>query len=692
MNTPSKLTQERLRRRAIVYVRQSSLDQVRNHTESQRRQYGLLEYARELGFTDVVLVDEDLGRSGSGIVERPGFQRLVSEVLAGTVGAVFCLEASRLARNGRDWHHLIELCGCTGAVIVDPDGVYDPALINDRLLLGLKGTMSEFELNLLRQRAQESARQKAMRGELRFLVPIGYVWPRGGAIEIDPDQRVQHALRLVFDKMTELGSARQVLGWFHEQGLDLPAKTGQGTTVWKPAFYQAIHGILTNPIYAGAYAFGRTQSRIVMIQGRAHKTDGHRREAGTWMVLLPDHHAGYISWEQYERNQAALASNSYMKSKMGPRLGRGGGALLSGMLRCLRCGQMLHVHYTKRNEHIRYQCNGTQSVTGTGVCFSFSARAVDEAVAGQILQLIEGNAVEAAVQAIEQKRARRREERRALEMELEQARYEAQLAWRRYEAVDPDNRLVAAELEKRWNGALSKVGELEERLACRVEVDAAEMLPDQQLLMNLAGDLPAVWNSPAADMGLKQRVVQILIREIVVEVSSDKREIVLLLHWAGGRHSELRIAKREFRGRPTRLEAVAVVRQMAGRFSDEQIAATLNRMGMRTGEGNTWNQGRVASLRYRQQLVDFEPGRSKVLTMDEAAEKLGISTTAVRRLLIRKVIDGSQAIAYAPWEIKQESLEREQVKRAVDAIKRRLRVPQTQATDGPGPLFNNLLE
>src|SRR5260221_3637325 len=344
-----KLTAERLRRRAIVYVRQSSLDQVRHHTESQRRQYGLGEYASSLGFGDVVVVDEDLGRSGAGTVDRPGFQRLMSEVLAGTVGAVFCLEASRLARNGRDWHHLLELCGLTGAVIVDPDAVYDPGLINDRLLLGLKGTMSEFELNLFRQRAHEAAQQKARRGELRFVVPAGYVWPRGGRLEMDPDQRVQHALGMVFDKMAELGSARQVLLWFREQKLDVPVKGPGGETVWKPPLYQALHGILTNPIYAGAYAFGRTRSRIEVVEGRAQKTDGHRRDRAEWTVLIRDHHPGYIAWEQYERNQAALAANSYMKSKIGPRLDRGVSDMLSGLMRCRRCGQMLRIHYTQRS-------------------------------------------------------------------------------------------------------------------------------------------------------------------------------------------------------------------------------------------------------------------------------------------------------------------------------------------------------
>lgn len=255
-----KLTTERLGRRAVVYVRQSSPGQVIHHLESQRRQYALADHARELGFQEVVVIDDDLGRSGSGLVERPGFQRLVAEVCTGEVGAVFCIEASRLARNGRDWHHLIELCGMAGAVVVDPDGVYDPALMNDRLLLGLKGTLNAYELDLLRQRSLEAIRQKARRGELRFCLPVGYVWTAHGKIEMDPDQRIQQALHFVFSKMTELGSVRQVLLWFRRERIELPMRTIEepnGQIVWALPVYHTVHRFLTNPIYAGAYAFGR---------------------------------------------------------------------------------------------------------------------------------------------------------------------------------------------------------------------------------------------------------------------------------------------------------------------------------------------------------------------------------------------------------------------------------------------------
>jgi DNA invertase Pin-like site-specific DNA recombinase len=691
-----KLTADRLSRRAIVYIRQSSVGQVLHNQESQRRQYGLVDRARELGFQDIAVIDDDLGRSGSGLVERPGFQRLVAEVCTGEVGAIFCIEASRLARNGRDWHHLIELCGMVAAVVVDPDGIYDPAVINDRLLLGLKRTMSEFELNLLRQRSVEAIRQKASRGELQFGLPVGYVWAPNGKIEMDPDQRVQQALHLVFSKMTELGSVRQVLLRFRQEQVCLPARSFEELregTVWKLPIYNGILKILTNPIYAGAYAFGKTGSRTKVIAGRAHKTDGHRKPRSEWTVLIQDHHPGYISWQQYERNQAMIAANTNMKSRMEPKAGRGGRALLAGILRCRRCGRMLHVSYTGlRSAVLRYHCKGAHINHGESWCISFGGLRTDEAVAREVLRAIGGNAVEAALEAAERMRQQRQEGRKALELELEQARYEARLASRRYEAVDPDNRLVAEELEARWNAGLEKVRELENRLQ-RFDYETGTVpMPDPAVLLSLAQDLPAVWDSPSTDMRLKQRIVRILIREIVADVDDDRYEIVLLIHWTGGRHSELRVKKNALgkHRRCTAAEAVDVVRQMAGKFTDEQIASTLNRLGLRTGAGNTWNENRVYGVRHYHQLPAYEAssnGNGDV-TLEEAAHRLGVSPTSVRRLITQKLVPASQVLDCAPWQIPAAALQSEAVQIMVKRIKNRVGAPQTRNAEGQQPLFS----
>jgi DNA invertase Pin-like site-specific DNA recombinase len=521
-----KITPDHLSRRAVVYIRQSSQGQVLHNQESQRRQYGLAEHARSLGFHSVEIIDDDLGRSGSGQVERPGFQRLVAEVCSGQVGAVLSIEALRLARNGRDWHHLIELCGLVRAVVIDPDGIYDPGILNDRLLLGLKGTMSEFELNLLRQRSLEAIRQKARRGELQFRLPVGFRWTRHGKVEVDPDRRVQNAIQLVFTKAGELGSARQVLLWFRHEKVALPALLldAPGADIeWKLPVYNTIWRMLRNPMYAGAYAFGKTEPRTRVVGGRARKTEGHQKPFEAWTVLIRDHHPGYITWEQFESNQSMLARNAHMKSRMEPKAGRGGRSLLAGLLRCRRCGRMLHVAYSGTHGEVpRYHCRGAHINHGADWCISFGGLKPDRAVAAEILKAVEGNAIEAALEVAARIAEQQRERHHSLSLELEQARYEARLAARRYESVDPDNRLVAAELEARWNSALSKAGEVEQRLRENEGPAQTIPIPDKHLLCSLAQNLPAVWNSPTIDMRLKQRIVWILVEEIIADVDEAR--------------------------------------------------------------------------------------------------------------------------------------------------------------------------
>jgi DNA invertase Pin-like site-specific DNA recombinase len=694
----SKISSVHLNRVAVVYIRQSTMTQLTHNLESQRRQYGLVNHAKSLGFGQVEVIDDDLGRSGSGLVARPGFQRLVSMVCEGQVGAVLCIEASRLARNGRDWHHLIELCGLVGAVVVDPDGVYDPQLINDRLLLGLKGTMSEFELNLLRQRSLEAARQKARRGELRFCLPVGYCWTHHGKIEMEPDRRIQEAIFNVFDKFRELGSMRQVLLWFRGEQISLPAvvynEFGR-TYLWRLPTYRTICGMLGNPTYAGAYAFGKTCVRTQLLNGRAKRTQGHAKPRDEWMVLIRDHHPGYISWEEYERNRMVIAENAHNKSGFGRKAGRGGRGLLGGLLRCGRCSRMLHVVYGgKHGSVVRYYCRGAHINHGTDRCLSFGGLKADRVVSAQVLQAISGSAIESALRAAESQAQQRLQRAQSVELELEQARYEARLATRRYEAVDPENRLVAAELESRWNASLERVRQLEKTLEELNAEPSASAIADRDSLLRLAQDLPAVWNASTTDMRLKQRIVRILIHEIVANVDDAAQEVVLMIHWMGGRHSELRFPKNKtgHHSRVTQLEAIEIIRQMAGHCTDKDIAATLNRLGMQTGVGNTWQEHRVHWARRHHGLPPYDPQQkdASVLTLEETATRLGISENSVRKLIQENVIPAKQIVACAPWQIPEEALTSKRViKAARDFRERRRGVPRAPKVQDSLPLFSS---
>jgi len=437
-----------LQRKAVVYVRQSTPQQVQSNLESQRRQYELVDVARRRGFANVEIIDDDLGRSASGAVERPGFDRLVAALCAGQIGAVLCFDASRLARNGRDWHHLLELCGLVDARVIDLDGVYDPCRPNDRLLLGMKGSISEFELGIIRSRMYDAGRSKAKRGELRISTPIGYNWDRDLGLGFDPDRRLQEVIRLVFHKFRELGSARQVLLWMASQNIHFPyPSNGRSLTSfeWRPIRYRNVISILKNPFYAGVYVYGKSEKRTAIIDGRARKTYGHHKPMDAWDVFIKGHHEGYISWMEYERNQALLAGNTY--GRVGDtKSGRGGRALLAGLICCARCGRRLNVVYNGRYPRPVYRCDRSNLQLGQRRCFGFGGKRIDEIIAAEMLRAVVPMAIAAAEEAERMLRDEDNDRRRIAELELQQARYDASLAERRYAACDPDNRLIAAQL------------------------------------------------------------------------------------------------------------------------------------------------------------------------------------------------------------------------------------------------------
>ncbi|HVB17836.1 MAG TPA: recombinase family protein [Stellaceae bacterium] len=684
----SKIMPDHRERQAYVYVRQSTPDQLLHNHESRRRQYALADRARALGWSEVVVVDDDLGRSGGGI-ERPGFERLLVAICEARVGIVLAVDASRLARNGRDWHTLLEFCGLVGCLLADEDGVYDPRLPNDRLLLGMKGTMSEMELSLLRQRSFEALHQKARRGELFFTVAVGYRKARHDRIEIDPDLRVREAIALVFRKFDEFHSVRQVHLWLRQEEIRLPAVEHgslEPRIVWKLPVYNTILHLLTNPVYGGAYAFGRTCSRVSVRDGRKRVVRGFRRSQAEWEVLLPDHHEGYISWEEFGRNQRLIADNANSKGLMARGSVRRGDALLAGLLRCGHCGRRLHVAYSGTVGFcVRYHCRGAHINHGTARCISFGGLRVDAAVSAELLRVLAPFGIEAALHALDARAADNSETHRQAELALTQARYEAGLARRQYDAVDPDNRLVVAELERRWNDRLVEVHRIEEQLATLKTAKVAMPTAEERVrLTALGADIEGLWHHPGATAETRKHVLRTAIVEIVAKIVGNT--IDLAVHWQGGDHTRLIVPKnRTGQHRlTTDAETGELIRGLSRQQPDAGIAAILNRCGKRTGKGNTWTESRVRSHRSAHGIAAYRDGEMAErgeLTLEETARRLAVSKMTVLRLIGSGVIQAGQACKGAPWAIPEAELA------GLDARAAFIRRPQPENADQQSLMF-----
>ncbi|MDR3403544.1 MAG: recombinase family protein, partial [Chthoniobacter sp.] len=661
-----KIMPEHLARGAYVYVRQSTADQLANNHESRRRQYGLAERARGLGWSDVTVIDDDLGRSGSG-VSRPGFEKLLAAICEGRVGAVLAIEVSRLARNGRDWHTLIEFCGLVGTIIIDEDGIYEPRHPNDRMLLGMKGTMSELELSILRTRSLEALKAKARRGELFLTVAIGYVKSMHDRIEMDPDQRVREALALVFTRFAELQSIRQVHLALRNDGIMLPSvchtREAGRSIVWKLPVYNTVHHILTNPIYGGAYTFGRTCSRITIEEGRKRIVRGFRREQADWEVLIPDHHEGYLSWADFERNQRLIADNATGKGMMPRGALRKGELLLGGLLRCGHCGRKLHVCYTgSKGNTGRYNCRGALINHGTAPCIGFGSLRVDQAIGGEVLERLQPLGIEAALKAVEMSTQQADEKRRLVELALEQARYEAAHARRQYDAVDPDNRLVAAELERRWNASLTLVRERQSELDA-LDSSKPEAVDDAERLemLRMGTDLSEAWYHPNATNVTRKRIIRAVVREIVVRVEDD--QIKMMVHWQGGDHTALAVKKNKAGHHrwSTAPDLDPLVRVLARQLPDKDIASLLNRLGKVTGRQNGWTQSRVCTFRNQHGIEVYKAGERATRgehTMQEAARMLEVRPMTVLRMIRAGRLPAEQYCKGAPWVIRRIDIER----------------------------------
>ena len=658
----NKITADHLARRACVYIRQSTPVQVQHNLESQRRQYALADRARALGWQEIDVIDDDLGVSGSG-TRRPGFERLLRALCEGQIGAVFSIEASRLARNGRDWHTLLEFCSVAGALLIDAEAVYDPALTNDRLLLGMKGTISEMEVANFRERAQAAILQKAQRGALVRRVPIGYVKGPDDRIEKDPDARVSSTIDLIFRKFAELSSVRQVFFWLDQQHIQLPVARGPEEVreiVWQPARYHAVLSVLKNPVYAGAYAYGRSKTIVRLNGGQKQIRRQTQRRREDWAVLITSHHEGYIDWDVYRNNQTMIAHNENARAAAVRGSIRQGGALLAGLLRCGHCGAKVLAQYPSPST-IRYQCSGYAQNRDRACCVMFGGLRADRMVSEQLLQSLAPLAIEAAIEAAESLSGGNDERILQKALALEHAHYEVTRARRQYDAVDPANRLVAAELERRWNHALTAEAQLETEL---LTLQQSRELPitetQRQDLLSLACDLPALWDDPRSSSEYKKRLLRIALKEIIA--TSEGETIRLILHWQGGDHTQVEFQKiRTGQHRfVTDDEVVEIVRMLARIEPDARIASILNRNERRTAHGQTWTAKRICSLRHNHSISVYGEGERQArseLSVSEAAVVLGVTPTTVLRLIRLKRLSATQACAGAPWVLRKADVE-----------------------------------
>jgi DNA invertase Pin-like site-specific DNA recombinase len=594
--------QERL---ACVYIRQSTPGQVQHNQESTERQYQLRERAIALGWppTGVDMIDEDQGRTGSTAIHRTGFQRLVSEVGLGKVGVVLMLEASRLARNNSDWHHLIEICGLRSTLIADEGAVYDPRDPNDRLLLGVKGTLSEAELFTLRLRLYEGRWNKARKGLLKFDLPTGYVRGADGAWELDPDTQVRERIAYVFDAFRRLGIARAVVQELRAQQLELPArataKEGYGTLRWKTPAVSAVMRILTNPAYAGAYVYGRMTYASDQRSARTGKASAHLVPLTEWPVCIRSHHPGYVTWEEFVHNRQHLRANWYRDGQ--PGVPRSGPALLQGLASCGVCGRKMSVQHhavTEQRSSI-YVCARGYQEGDDRICQSMASRQVDAAVTRAFLEAVSPMCLEVSLRVLDQIDQDRAAQRRQWELQLEHARYEARLAQRQYDTVDPDNRLVAAELERRWNAKLEQVTRLEQAFV-RAEQEAQwTITPEERAAMSaLAQDLPAVWHATTTTDQDRKQLLRYAIETVALDGVSQPGQIVIQIHWRSGTVTRLDVRRRQQGEWSLRTSdgAVALIRELAPTHSYAEIAAQVTAAGYMTAFGRAFTSQHVGYL------------------------------------------------------------------------------------------------
>ena len=607
----SKIRPDHLDRPALIYIRQSTLFQVRENTASTARQYDLVQRARDLGWSpaQITVIDQDQGHSGASSADRDGFQFLIAEVGLGRAGAVLSLEVSRLARSCSDWYRLLEICALTETLVIDEEGIYDPGLYNDRLLLGFKGTMSEAELHWLRSRLLGGKLEKAQQGELRFRPPVGLVLDPAGQVVLDPDEEVQQAVRLVFALFEQGGSALAVVKQFTGQHLRFPTrlwgKRHGGELVWGALTHSRVLEVLHNPAYTGTYVYGRTQTRTRLRPGEAPRVKGRTRSVAReeWPIVLHDAHSGYLTWDQFLRNQQQLDDNRTFRPAERRGAVREGAALLQGIVLCGQCGRRMGVRYLADGTTPSYECNEVHVRRAGPTCQCIRGDGVDAAVARVLLEAMQPAQLAISLATLEQVEAQARQIERQWQLRLERARYEADLARRRFLAVDPDNRLVARTLERDWNDKLAAMASLERESVALPRLTTRLVSPEErQRIVALAQDVPAVWHAATTTQTERKQLLRFLIKDVTL--TKRAATVALAIRWQTDACTTLEIPRpqRSWEVRRTNPAAVEHVRELAPDQTDREIAARLTAEGYTAGLGGPFTRAKVQWLRWKYQL------------------------------------------------------------------------------------------
>ena len=654
MSRHPKIQPQHLERLAYVYIRQSTLRQVGQNLESQDLQYQLAQRAQSLGWADdqVKVIDDDLGKSAATTTDRQGFQALVAAVGLGKVGIILVTDVSRLARNCSDWYQLLDMASVFGVLISDAGMIYDPQDFNDRLLLGLKGTFSEVQWYTMRTRLYAAQINKARRGELAIRLPVGYDRLAEGEVVFSPDQEVQSAIRLVFDQFERLGSGRAVLLYLRDEGLELPRRVQFGpdkdSIEWVKPSYHAVYRILKNPAYAGAYTYGKRHN--IRVPGET-KVRSRALPMEEWPVIIQGAFPGYITWEQYLKNQERLRENA-----QGSNWVKGtpwsGIALLQGIAVCGQCGRRLHTRYSNQPAYV---CELASKTYGDPICQNFMVPHIDEAVTRIFLEVIQSAHLEVALAAFEEVEAQRQSLRTQWQQRLERAHYEADMARRRYEQVDPDNRMVIAELERRWEEKLQAVQDMEQEWT-RVQSEALAPLTeaDKDMIRQLAEDVPALWYAETTTMAERKRLLRCLIEDVTLDAFTKSGYSIIHIRWQTGTTTTIE-AERPKSGCRMSQTVIEQVRELAQQHPDDRITAILNAEGIPTATGKTWNQHRVRSVRKRHKIPTACPYYTRsegprgdgLIAAPEVAKRLGVNPSMVSYWFRRGLLEGHQRDRHA---------------------------------------------